>query len=97
MQVSPERWLGSVQGTEQVAMQSAGLIGTATAPLLYASFGAGFFAIAGVVALAGLSVAAPVLRREWRALTAAQSRAAGLVDGDESDPRRPGDAYPQRE
>ncbi len=97
VQVSPERWLGSVQGTEQVAMQSAGLIGTATAPLLYASFGAGFFAIAGVVALAGLSVAAPVLRSEWRALTAAQSRAAGPVDGDESDPRRPGDADPQRE
>ncbi len=73
VQLSPERWLGSIQGMEQTAMQLAALIGTATAPLLYGWLGAGFFALAGVVALAGLVGAAPTLRREWQSI-----RAAGL-------------------
>ena len=66
VQLSPQRWLGTVQGTEQAAMQCAGLIGTVTAPLLYASFGGGLWAVAGGVALAGLAAAAPTLRRAWR-------------------------------
>ena len=66
VQLSPQRWLGTVQGTEQAAMQCAGLVGTVTAPLLYARFGGGLWAVAGGVALAGLAVAAPTLRRAWR-------------------------------
>jgi DHA1 family multidrug resistance protein-like MFS transporter len=68
VQVSPRRWLGSIQGIEQAAMQLAAVVGTVTAPLLYASVGGWFFALAGGVALTGLLVAAPVLRRTWSAL-----------------------------
>ena len=63
VQVSPQPWLGTIQGMEQSGMQLAALIGTATAPLLYAWLGAGFFAVAGIVGLAGLIVGTPVLRR----------------------------------
>jgi MFS family permease len=66
VQVSPSRWLGSVQGAEQTAMQLTALAGTASAAPLYGWFGAGVFAIAGAVAIAGLAIAGPVLRREWR-------------------------------
>ena len=66
VQISPQEWLGSIQGAEQAMMQLAALIGTATAPLIYARLGAGFFAIAGIVAFVGLAVAAPVLVKERR-------------------------------
>ena len=62
VQVSPRLWLGSVQGVEQGAMQLAAFAGTLSAPLLYRSLGASFFAVAGLVALAGLIIATPTLR-----------------------------------
>ena len=65
VQVSTSRWLGSVQGAEQTATQLAAFIGTASAPLLYERIGGGFFAVAGAVAMAGMAVTAPILRREW--------------------------------
>ncbi len=65
VQVSISRWLGSVQGAEQTATQLAAFIGTASAPLLYERIGGGFFAVAGAVAMAGIAVTAPILRREW--------------------------------
>ena len=68
VQVSPRRWLGSIQGFEQAAMQLAAVIGAVAAPLLYASVGGWFFALAGAVALVGLLTAAPVLGRTWSAL-----------------------------
>jgi MFS family permease len=71
VQVSPSRWLGSVQGAEQTAMQLAALAGTATAAPLYGWIGGGVFAVAGGVAIAGLAIAGPVLRREWRRIHAA--------------------------
>jgi DHA1 family multidrug resistance protein-like MFS transporter len=66
VQVSPRRWLGTIQGIEQTAMQLSALIGTLTAPLLFDALGRGVFVVSGGVALAGLAAAAPVLRREWR-------------------------------
>jgi DHA1 family multidrug resistance protein-like MFS transporter len=68
VQVSPRRWLGTIQGMEQTGMQSAALIGTVAAPLLYAWLGAGFFAVAGIVGLGGLIVGTPALRRTWLTL-----------------------------
>ena len=65
VQVSPRRWLGTVQGIEQTAMQLSALIGTLTAPLLFQAFGGGVFVASGVVALGGLAVGVPVLRKEW--------------------------------
>ena len=64
---------GSILRIEQTAMQLAALVGTATAPLLYGWLAAGFFALAGAVALAGFAAGAPTLRREWQSI-----RAAGL-------------------
>ena len=65
VQVAQPRWLGSIQGIEQTAMQLSALIGTLTAPLLYGLVGGAIFAIGGAVALGGLIVAVPTLRREW--------------------------------
>ncbi|HUK76702.1 MAG TPA: MFS transporter [Thermoleophilia bacterium] len=65
VQVAQPRWLGSVQGVEQTAMQLSALVGTLTAPLLYGLVGGAIFAIGGAVALGGLVVALPTLRREW--------------------------------
>jgi DHA1 family multidrug resistance protein-like MFS transporter len=68
VQVSPQRWLGTVQGMEQTGLQFAALIGTVAAPLLYAWLGAGFFTVAGIVGLGGLIAGTPVLRRTWLTL-----------------------------
>ncbi len=68
VQVSPPRWLGSVQGIEQTAMQGAAFVGTVTAPVIYGAIGGWVFAVGGAVALTGVAVAAPVLRREWACL-----------------------------
>ena len=68
VQVSPARWLGSVQGIEQMSMQGAAFVGTLTAPLIYGAIGGWIFAVGGAVALTGVVVAAPVLRREWACL-----------------------------
>ena len=65
VQVSPLPWLGSIQGMEQTAMQLGALIGTLTAPLIYGLVGGYIFAFCGAVALIGLAVALPTLRREW--------------------------------
>jgi MFS family permease len=62
--VSPARWLGSVQGIEQMSMQGAAFVGTLTAPLVYGAVGGWIFAVCGTVALTGVLVAATVLRRE---------------------------------
>lgn len=65
VQVAQPRWLGSIQGIEQTAMQLSALVGTLTAPLLYGLVGGAIFAIGGAVALGGLIVALPTLHREW--------------------------------
>jgi MFS family permease len=68
VQVSPRRWLASVQGIEQTSMQAAAFVGTLTAPLVYLAVGGWIFAICGGVALAGVVLAVPTLRREWACL-----------------------------
>ncbi len=60
-------------------MQLAALVGTLTAPLLYSVIGGYIFAFGGVVALLGIVVAAPVLRREW-ACVAGRSDARSCAD-----------------
>jgi MFS family permease len=70
VQVSPRRWIGTVTGVEATSMQLAGLLGSLTAPLLYARISGHVLAVAGVVSLSGLAVAAPVLHRTWKRLTA---------------------------
>ena len=79
VQVSAPRWLGSIQGVEQTAMQLAALVGTLTAQLIYSVIGGYIFAVGGVVALLGIVVAAPALRREW-ACVAGRSDARSCAD-----------------
>jgi len=74
VQLSPPRWLGSVQGIEQMSMQGAAFIGTLTAPLIYGLIGGWIFAVCGAVGLTGVLVAAPVLRRESAFLRRAPAR-----------------------
>ncbi len=71
IQVSPKRWIGTVTGVEATAMQLAGLLGSLTAPLLYASISGRVLTLAGIIAFCGLAVAAPILYREWNRLRAA--------------------------
>jgi DHA1 family multidrug resistance protein-like MFS transporter len=71
IQVSPRRWIGTVTGVEATSMQLAGLLGSLTAPLLYARISGYVLALAGIVSLVGLAVTAPVLHRAWRQIVAA--------------------------
>jgi MFS family permease len=70
VQVSPARWLGSVQGLEQASMQVAALVGTLLAPVLYGYLSGYVISLAGGVSLLGLVVAGPILYREWNRLKA---------------------------
>ncbi len=71
IQVSPRRWIGTVTGVESTSMQLAGLLGSLTAPLLYARLSGHVLTVAGIVSLAGLACTAPVLFKAWRRLGAA--------------------------
>ena len=71
VQVSPQKWLGTVTGLETTSMQLAGMIGTFLAPVVYGWISGYVMAVGGVLSLAGLAAAAPVLRREWRRVSAA--------------------------
>jgi DHA1 family multidrug resistance protein-like MFS transporter len=79
VQVSPPRWLGSVQGIEQTSMQGAAFVGTLSAPLVYGAIGGWIFAVCGAVALAGVLAAAPVLRREWACVRGGQARSCAQL------------------
>jgi MFS family permease len=71
IQVSPRRWLGTVTGVEATSMQLAGLLGSLTAPLMYARISGRVLTFAGIIAIVGLSVAAPILYRAWNRLKVA--------------------------
>lgn len=68
VQVVPRRWLGSVQGLEGTSMQVAALIGTIAAPLLYKHLYGFVISLAGIVSLAGLAYATPLLGKVWKEL-----------------------------
>ena len=68
VEVVPKPWLGTVQGLEGTSMQSAALMGTLVAPLMYKSLGGFVISIGGFVSLAGLALAGPILYKVWRAL-----------------------------
>lgn len=66
--VVPPRWLGSVQGAEQAAVQAGALAGTLVAPLLFTQISGLVISLGGLVSLAGLAFAGPILYREWQRL-----------------------------
>lgn len=66
VQVSPPRWVGTVTGLDATSTQLGALVGTLVAPVLYGAMSGWVFAAAGVVSLAGLVVAAPILSRAAR-------------------------------
>lgn len=92
VQVSPPRWVGTVQGLEASVLQLAALTGTLLAPLLYDRIAGMTIAICGLVALAGLALTAPVLAREWRRLVGLVAAPAQAAEGSAdlaSDPLSP--------
>jgi DHA1 family multidrug resistance protein-like MFS transporter len=68
VQVAPKRWIGSITGLEQSAMQGAALVGTLVSPLLFGLISGYAIGLGGVLLLGGLAISAPTLRREWRRL-----------------------------
>jgi DHA1 family multidrug resistance protein-like MFS transporter len=76
VQISPSRWLGSIQGIEQASMQGAAFVGTLVAPLVYGAIGGWVFAVCGGVALAGVAVATPILGRHWACIRGGASHCA---------------------
>ncbi len=68
VQVAPSRWLGSVQGLEQSSLQIAALVGSLVAPALYQYVSGFVISMAGMVSLAGLLVAAPILYPVYKGL-----------------------------
>ena len=89
IQVSPRRWLGTVTGVEATSMQLAGLLGSLTAPLMYARISGRVLTFAGIIAIVGLSIAAPILYRAWKRLQEAgdiptQAQLERLTDGQRS-------------
>jgi MFS family permease len=71
IQVSPPRWFGMVTGVESTSMQLAGLLGSLTAPLMYARISGRVLTLAGLLSLAGVLVAAPILHKAWQRLKSA--------------------------
>lgn len=71
VQVSPRRWIGTVTGLESTAMQFAGWLGSLLAPVIYGWISGYVLAVGGVLSLAGLGIAAPVLHRSWEGIKAA--------------------------
>ncbi len=88
VQVSPPRWIGAIQGLETSAALMAALVGTLLSPVVYGLIGGWAIGIGGLMALAGLLGAAPVLHREWGRIAAARA-----LDG----PWRPSPAQPPRD
>ena len=80
VQASPARWLGSVQGLEQSAIQVAALVGTLLAPVLYQYMSGYVISVAGAVSLAGLVVAGPILYKEWNRLKTTAESAEETVE-----------------
>lgn len=86
VQVSPRRWLGSIQGMEQTSMQLAALIGTLAAPFLYGYVHGYALSLGGVLAFVGLAYAGPILRGEWQRIARSGAvirygEAEALADG----------------
>lgn len=65
VQVVVRRWLGTLLGVENSAMQLAGWLGTLSAPIIYGWIGGYVMAVGGVVNLLGLAIAAPILYRAY--------------------------------
>jgi MFS family permease len=69
VQVTPPKWVGTVQGLDSTSHWLGGLIGTLLVPVLYNLISGYVFVVCGVIGLAGLAVAGPMLSRESRRQT----------------------------
>ena len=64
MQVTPPKWVGTVQGLDSTSHWLGGLIGALLVPVLYNLISGYVFIACGVIGLVGLAVAGPILSRE---------------------------------
>jgi MFS family permease len=76
VQVSPRRWVGTVQGMETTAAHLAAFVGTLAAPFLFEHISGRVIAVSGVVALVAIAATAPILGAEWKRLTGVAPPAA---------------------
>ena len=86
VQVSPPKWIGTVQGLDSTSMQLGGLAGTLLVPALYNVVSGYVIVLCGAVGLIGLMVAAPVLGRESARLRCAPVVQDEPLEGDEPAP-----------
>jgi len=97
IKASPAKWLGAVQGMQTAAVQAAAFVGTLLGPLLYQVIGGYALSVDGLLALAGVAWAVPVLWRTRRrapvpvgATGAGAGRTRSADDADEPEHRRTG-------
>jgi len=83
VQAVARRWLGTLLGVENSAMQLAGWLGTLSAPLIYGWIGGYVMAAGGVVALLGLLVAGPVLHRAYQRTRPVTAEMASVAEPSE--------------
>jgi MFS family permease len=79
VQVVPRRWLGSVLGVENSAMQLAGGLGAYIAPVLYGWMGGYIIAAGGAVSVLGLVLMAPILYRAYQRVRYEPAPAPGVL------------------
>jgi MFS family permease len=92
VQVSPRRWLGTIQGLEMTSMQLAALVGTLVSPLLYGVIGGWVIALGGFISLAGLAVAAPTLHAAWEEIRRS-GRVISAAEAEQLAHQRPWEQY----
>jgi MFS family permease len=82
LQVSPEKWVGTVQGLDSSSMWLGGLMGSLVVPVLYNAISGYVIVVCGVIGLVGLAAAGPVLCRESRRLRSLQAADRSPSSGD---------------
>ena len=80
VQVSPPKWIGTVQGLDSTSMMVGGLLGTLIVPAIYDVISGYVIVICGAVGIVGLMIAAPVLGRESARLERAGTIQIGLAE-----------------
>lgn len=74
VQMTPPKWIGTIQGLDTTSEWLGGLLGTLLVPVLYNLISGYVIGLCGVVGLVGLAVAGPVLGREQTAKEPSSAR-----------------------
>ena len=86
VQVSPPKWIGTIQGLDSTSMMVGGLLGTLIVPAIYNVISGYVIVVCGAVGLVGLMIAAPILGRESARLERAATIQINPAEASGSDP-----------